>query len=100
MLEWIVTSSLLILLVAALRKLPIAPWQRYALWLVVLVRLLVPVQLLTIPAAAPVLPDVGDALEEAGLPAQTERIVALTAALDEAGGLNQAVLEGEPEEPA
>ena len=67
MLEWIVTSSLLILLVAALRKLPIAPWQRYALWLVVLVRLLVPVQLLTIPAAAPVLPDVGDALEEVDL---------------------------------
>ena len=39
-------------------------------------------------------------LEEAGLPAQTERVVVLTAALDEAGGLNQAVLEGEPEEPA
>ena len=39
-------------------------------------------------------------LEEAGLPTQTERVVVLTAALDEAGGLNQAVLEGEPEEPA
>ena len=42
MLEWIITSSLLILLVLLLRRLPIAPWQRYALWLVVLVRLLVP----------------------------------------------------------
>ena len=51
MLEWIVTSSLLILLVLLLRRLPIAPWQRYALWLVVLVRLLVPVQLFSLPAS-------------------------------------------------
>ena len=43
MLEWIVSASLLIILVILLRKLPIAPWQRYALWLVVLVRLLIPV---------------------------------------------------------
>ena len=49
MLEWIVASSLLILLVLLLRRLPIAPWQRYALWLVVLVRLLVPVQLYESP---------------------------------------------------
>ena len=49
MLEWIVTASLLILLVILLRRLPIAPWQRYALWLVVLARLLVPVQLYVSP---------------------------------------------------
>ena len=49
MLEWIVTASLLILLVVLLRRLPIAPWQRYALWLVVLLRLLVPVQLYVSP---------------------------------------------------
>lgn len=67
MLEWIVTASLLVLLVILLRRLPIAPWQRYALWLVVLVRLLVPVQLFTIPAAASVLPDVGSAMENMDL---------------------------------
>ena len=49
MLEWIVTASLLILLVVLLRRLPITPWQRYALWLVVLLRLLVPVQLYVSP---------------------------------------------------
>lgn len=67
MLEWIVTATLLVLLVILLRRLPIAPWQRYALWLVVLVRLLVPVQLFTIPAAASVLPDVGSAMEKMDL---------------------------------
>ena len=67
MLEWIVTSSLLILLVLLLRRLPIAPWQRYALWLVVLVRLLVPVQLFSLPASELTLPDVGSAMEEVDL---------------------------------
>ena len=67
MLEWIVTSSLLILLVLLLRRLPIAPWQRYALWLVVLVRLLVPVQLFSLPASELTLPDVGSAMEDVDL---------------------------------
>lgn len=67
MLEWIITSSLLILLVLLLRRLPIAPWQRYALWLVVLVRLLVPVQLFSLPASELTLPDVGSAMEEVDL---------------------------------
>lgn len=67
MLEWIVTSSLLILLVMLLRRLPIAPWQRYALWLVVLVRLLVPVQLFSLPVSELTLPDIGAAMEEIDL---------------------------------
>ena len=67
MLEWIVTSSLLILLVLLLRRMPIAPWQRYALWLVVLVRLLVPVQLFSLPSSALTLPDIGAAMEEIDL---------------------------------
>ena len=67
MLEWIITSSLLILLVLLLRRLPIAPWQRYALWLVVLVRLLVPVQLFSLPASELTLPDVGSAMEDVDL---------------------------------
>lgn len=67
MLEWIVTSSLLILLVLLLRRLPIAPWQRYALWLVVLVRLLVPMQLFSLPASELTLPDVGSAMEDVDL---------------------------------
>ena len=67
MLEWIVTSSLLILLVLLLRRLPIAPWQRYALWLVVLVRLLVPMQLFSLPASELTLPDVGNAMEDVDL---------------------------------
>lgn len=67
MLEWIITSSLLILLVLLLRRLPIAPWQRYALWLVVLVRLLVPMQLFSLPASELTLPDVGSAMEDVDL---------------------------------
>lgn len=67
MLEWIVTSSLLILLVLLLRRLPIAPWQRYALWLVVLVRLLVPVQLFSLPASELTFPDVRTVMEEIDL---------------------------------
>lgn len=67
MLEWIITSSLLILLVLLLRRLPIAPWQRYALWLVVLVRLLVPMQLFSLPASELTFPDVGSAMEDVGL---------------------------------
>lgn len=67
MLEWIITSSLLILLVLLLRRLPIAPWQRYALWLVVLVRLLVPVQLFSLPASELTFPDVRTVMEEIDL---------------------------------
>lgn len=67
MLEWIVSASLLIILVILLRKLPIAPWQRYALWLVVLVRLLIPVQLFSLPVTALPLPDVESAMEEVDL---------------------------------
>lgn len=67
MLEWIVSASLLIILVILLRKLPIAPWQRYALWLVVLVRLLIPVQLFSLPITALPLPDVESAMEEVDL---------------------------------
>lgn len=67
MLEWIVTSSLLILLVLLLRRLPIAPWQRYALWLAVLVRLLVPVQLFSLPASELTFPDVRTVMEEIDL---------------------------------
>ena len=67
MLEWIITSSLLILLVLLLRRLPIAPWQRYALWLVVLVRLLVPMQLFSLPASELTFPDVRTVMEEIDL---------------------------------
>ena len=67
MLEWIVSASLLILLVILLRRLPIAPWQRYALWLAVLVRLLIPVQLFSLPVTALPLPDVESAMEEVDL---------------------------------
>lgn len=52
MLEWIVSSSVLILAVLAVRRLlrdRISGTARYALWLVVLVRLLVPVQFLSLP---------------------------------------------------
>lgn len=48
MIEWIITSSLLILIVIGLRRVlrgRISPALQYALWLLVLVRLLVPVSL-------------------------------------------------------
>ena len=54
MLEWIVTSSLLILVVLALRRLlqnRLSGRVRYALWGLVLLRLLIPVQLFTAPVA-------------------------------------------------
>ena len=54
LLEWVLTSAFLILAVAALRALlgrRVSAGLRYALWAVVLVRLLVPVQLFTTPVA-------------------------------------------------
>ena len=54
LMEWVLTSALLILAVTALRALlgrRISAGLRYALWAVVLVRLLVPVQLFTAPFA-------------------------------------------------
>ena len=54
MLEWIVTSSLLILVVLALRRLlrsRLSGRVRYALWGLVLLRLLIPVQLFTAPVS-------------------------------------------------
>ena len=63
LLEWAVTASLLILAVTALRALPgrrVSARLRYALWAVVLARLLIPVQLFPIFSAplvtAPALP--------------------------------------------
>ena len=61
-LEWILSSCLLILAVLLLRKTlggKISAGLRYALWLVVLLRLLVPVQLFTmeIEAAKPMIPE-------------------------------------------
>ncbi|MGN1144057.1 MAG: M56 family metallopeptidase, partial [Anaerovoracaceae bacterium] len=47
MIEWVISTSLLIVIVIVLRKLlkdRIQPWVRYALWLVVLARMLVPFQ--------------------------------------------------------
>ena len=47
MVEWVISTSLLIVIVIALRQLlkdRIQPWVRYALWLVELARLLVPFQ--------------------------------------------------------
>ena len=47
MFEWVISTSLLIVIVMVLRQLlkdRIRPWVRYALWLVVLARLLVPFQ--------------------------------------------------------
>ena len=52
LLEWVLTSSFLILAVLALRALlgrRVSAGLRYGLWMVVLVRLLVPVQLFTTP---------------------------------------------------
>lgn len=66
MIEWIVTSSLLILLVSALRlavKGRVSPRLRYALWAVVLLRLLVPGQLIRLPAAMPAVPEVPQVAE-------------------------------------
>ena len=60
LMEWALTSSLLILAVIALRAVlgkRISAALRYALWAVVLVRLLVPVQFFSLPVPA-VLPDV------------------------------------------
>ena len=54
LLEWIATSVFLILVVLALRAAlgkRMSAGARYALWAVVLVRLLVPVQLFTSPIA-------------------------------------------------
>lgn len=54
LLEWALTSALLILVVIVLRALlgkRVSAGLRYALWAVVLVRLLVPVQLFTAPVA-------------------------------------------------
>ena len=54
LLEWVLTSAFLILAVAALRALlgrRMGAGLRYALWAVVLARLLVPVQLFTTPVA-------------------------------------------------
>lgn len=54
LLEWVLTSAFLILAVAALRALlgrRVSAGLRYALWAVVLARLLVPVQLFTTPVA-------------------------------------------------
>ena len=54
LLEWVLTSAFLILAVAALRALlgrRVSAGLRYALWAVVLVRLLVPVQLFTTPVS-------------------------------------------------
>lgn len=53
--EWVLTSALLILIVTALRAVlgkRVGAGLRYALWLMVLVRLLVPVQLFSLPAPA------------------------------------------------
>ena len=63
-LEWAVTSVFLILVVLALRVLVgrhISAGLRYALWAVVLVRLLVPVQLFPSPIPASALPEIGGA---------------------------------------
>lgn len=54
LLEWVLTSAFLILAVAALRALlgrRVSAGLRYALWAVVLARLLVPVQLFTTPVS-------------------------------------------------
>lgn len=70
MLEWIVTSSLLILVVLVLRLLlrnRLSGRVRYALWLVVLLRLLIPVQLFTAPVS------VGEYLPQPDAAAQEER---------------------------
>lgn len=74
MLEWIISSSLLILAVLAARHLlgeRISGTARYALWLVVLLRLLVPVQFLSLPvdwqSLLPETPAVEEALAQPAL---------------------------------
>ncbi len=70
MLEWIVTSSLLIFVVLALRLLlrnRLSGRVRYALWGLVLLRLLIPVQLFTAPVS------VGDYLPQPDAAALEER---------------------------
>ena len=74
MLEWMVSSSLLILAVLAARRLlgeRISGTARYALWLVVLARLLIPVQLFSAPvslgALLPESPAVEEVLDETAL---------------------------------
>ena len=55
LMEWVLISSLLILAVIALRALlgrRISAGLRYALWAVVLVRLLVPLQFFSLPVLA------------------------------------------------
>lgn len=67
MLEWATSSCLLILAVMALRAAlgrRISPGLRYALWAVVLVRLLVPVQLFTSPVAGLTVAPPPEALKE------------------------------------
>lgn len=71
MTEWILSSSLLILAMILLRRLlggRVAGWVRYALWGVVLLRLLVPVQLFPAPVS------VGDLVPQhsTSTPAKTE----------------------------
>lgn len=68
MLEWIVSSSLLIVLVLLLRRLlreRLSGRLRYALWGIVLVRLLIPVQLFTVPVGISSILPQSDAVEEA-----------------------------------
>ena len=68
MLEWVISSSVLILAVLAARWLlrdRISGTVRYALWLVVLVRLLVPVSLFSAPVSLEALLPDSPAVEEA-----------------------------------
>lgn len=68
MLEWVISSSVLILAVLAARYLlrdRISGTVRYALWLVVLVRLLVPVSLFSAPVSLEALLPDSPAVEEA-----------------------------------
>lgn len=68
MLEWVISSSVLILAVLAARYLlrdRISGTVRYALWLVVLVRLLVPVSLFSAPVSLETLLPESPAVEEA-----------------------------------
>lgn len=67
MLQWILTASILILAVAALGRAlegRISARLRYALWLVVLVRLLIPVQLFTAPVAFVPQLELAESMEE------------------------------------
>jgi len=79
LLEWVVISTLLILAVTALRALlgkRVSAGLRYGLWAVVLVRLLVPVQLFTLPISTAVLWESGRVqLEKAVLPSATTTLI-------------------------